>query len=140
MELSAPLPPIAAHEISIRGRIDPRSSWHVAERRVNALARDDTPKAAPWASLVEALGGSLDLANRRAAELAPTLGAVNRIIAALNTLPAGSRYDDLELALGLSTPKPIPASHDRIGEAMARVLQSLEARRLGDRGGIHALG
>ncbi|MCE2945424.1 MAG: hypothetical protein ACK5S2_04700 [Lysobacteraceae bacterium] len=141
MDPSTALPPIATHEISIRGRIDPKSSWHAAERRVAALVRDGITTAAPsWASLVEALGGSLQLANRRAAELAPTVAAVNRIIAALNALPSDSCYEDLEVALGLATPKPLPASHDRIGEAMSRVLQSLEARRLGDRGGLHALG
>ena len=141
MDESTALPPIAAHEISIRGRIDPKSSWHAAERRVSALARNGIPPDAPlWPSLVQALGGSLELSNRRAAELAPTVAAVNRIIAALNALPSSSRYEDLEVALGLSPPKPPAGSHDRIGEAMARVLQSLEARRLGDRGGLHAHG
>ncbi|MBS3896660.1 hypothetical protein [Silanimonas sp.] len=129
-----PLAPVAVHEISLRGRIDPRSSWHDAERWVAVLA-GPTAGASPWASLVQALGGNLDLARRRASELQPTIDAVNRIIAALNQLPAQAGYADLQAALGLGTPavKTEPPAHDHIGEAMNRVRDALESRRAGPR-------
>lgn len=139
METSTPLPPVAVHEISLRGRIDPKSSWHAAKRRVLALHRDDTT-AASWEALLQALGGRTDLAGRRAAELAATVDAVNRIIGVLNGLPPQAGYGDLEAALGLAPSQPTPSpAHDRIGEAMNRVLENLEARR-GGGSKQHALG
>jgi len=141
METSAPLPPVAVHEISLRGRIDPKSSWHAAKRRVLALRRDDTlAAAASWEALLQALGGRTDLAGRRAAELAATVDAVNRIIAVLNGLPPQAGYGELETALGLAPSQPTASpAHDRIGEAMNRVLENLEARR-GGGSKLHALG
>jgi len=141
METSAPLPPVAVHEISLRGRIDPKSSWHAAKRRVLALRRDDTlAAAASWEALLQALGGRTDLAGRRAAELAATVDAVNRIIPVLNGLPPQAGYGELETALGLAPSQPTPSpAHDRIGEAMNRVLENLEARR-GGGSKLHALG
>ncbi|MBS3958149.1 MAG: hypothetical protein KGZ52_01950 [Xanthomonadaceae bacterium] len=134
MDASPPLPPVAVHEVSLRGRIDPKSAWHAAERRVAALPPPSTGTAR-WATLVQALGGSLDLARRRAGELQPTVDAVNRIIHALNALPAGADYADLEAALGLDAGpgKPKATTHDHIGEAMCRVREALESRRAGHR-------
>jgi len=140
MDANTPLTPVAVHEISLRGRIDPRSSWHAAERRVTALAAGAGAGAAagasPWATLVQALGGNLDLARRRAGELQPTIDAVNRIIAALNQLPAQAGYADLQAALepGTAAAQAEPPAHDHIGDAMSRVRNALESRRTGPRG------
>jgi len=130
MNANTPLPPVAVHEISLRGRIAPRSSWHAAERRVAALA-DAADEASPWAALVQALGGNLDLARRRTGELQPTINAVNRIIAALNQLPAQAGFADLQAALelGATAAKTEPPTHDHIGDAMSRVRVALENRR-----------
>ena len=84
------------------------------------------PAQPAWSPLVLALGGSLVLANLKAVELKPTLDAVNRIIDALNALPDDANFADLERALGLREPRD---SHDRIGDAMNRVLRALESRR-----------
>lgn len=131
MAAIAPIPHVDAFDISARGRIAPHSGWHAAETRVNALATRADPEGglAPaqpaWPPLVLALGGSLVLANRRAVELKPTLDAVNRIIDALNGLEDDASFADLERALGLRGPSE---SHDRIGDAMNRVLRALESR------------
>ena len=133
MEASAPIPHVDAFDISARGRIADHSGWHRAERRVNALAlRADpdggaAPKQPAWSPLVLALGGRLVLANLKAVELKPTLDAVNRIIDALNGLPEDASFADLERSLGLREPRE---SHDRIGDAMNRVLRALESRRV----------
>jgi hypothetical protein len=133
MDAIAPIPHVDAFDISVRGRIAPHSGWHAAEKRVNTLALRSNPAggAIPpqpaWSPLVLALGGSLMLANLKAVELKPTLDAVNRIIDALNALPADADFADLERALGLREPLE---SHDRIGDAMNRVLRALESRRL----------
>jgi hypothetical protein len=132
MDASAPIPHVDAFDISARGRIAPNSGWHAAEKRVNTLALRANPDggSAPaqpaWSPLVVALGGSLLLANLKASELKPTLLAVNRIIDALNSLPGDANFADLERALGLREPRE---SHDRIGDAMSRVLRTLELRR-----------
>lgn len=134
MDATAPIPPVDAFDISSRGRIAARSGWHAAEKRVNTLAlradpeRSAFPAQPAWSPLVIALGGSLVLANLKAAELKPTLDAVNRIIDALNSLPADANFSDLERALGLREPRE---SYDRIGDAMSRVLRTLELRRTG---------
>ncbi|HAI59771.1 MAG TPA: hypothetical protein DCM32_07835 [Xanthomonadaceae bacterium] len=124
------IPPVDAFDISSRGRIADSSGWHAAEKRVNTLAlrcSDDSPPPHPvWPWLLQQLGADLALANRRAAELRPTIEAVNRVIEALNTLPADANFADLERAVGLREPR---TSLDRIGDAMTRVLRSLEARR-----------
>ncbi|GAB3736304.1 hypothetical protein GCM10028794_16790 [Silanimonas algicola] len=133
MDASAPIPHVDAFDISARGRIAAHSGWHRAERRVNALALRTDPDggAAPtqpaWSPLVLALGGRLVLANLKAVELKPTLDAVNRIIDALNALPEDASFADLERSLGLREPRE---SHDRIGDAMSRVLRALESRRI----------
>jgi len=133
MDAIAPIPRVDAFDISARGRIAPHSGWHAAEKRVNLLAQATIPDAAAvagqpaWTPLVIALGGSLVLANRKAVELKPTIDAVNRIIDALNALPDDGTYADLERSLGLREPRD---SHDRIGDAMHRVLLALESRRL----------
>ena len=132
MDAIAPIPRIDAFDISGRGRIAPTSGWHAAEKRVNALALRSSPEgsAVPpqpaWSPLVLALGGSLVLANLKAVELKPTIDAVNRIIDALNALPDDATFADLERAVGLREPRD---SHDRIGDAMNRVLRALESRR-----------
>ncbi|GIX38437.1 MAG: hypothetical protein KatS3mg127_1676 [Silanimonas sp.] len=132
MDAIDPIPRIEATDISARGRIANRSGWHVAERRVNTLALRLDPEGLPpppqpaFPILLKALGGSLALANRSVAELAPTVAAVNRIIDALNALPRDANYADLERALGLRPPRE---THDRIGDAMARVLRTLAQRR-----------
>lgn len=132
MDEPAPIRHVDAFDISVRGRIAPSSGWHAAEKRVNTLAlraldAGEAPVAHPaWPVLVQALGGELSLANRKAAELKPTLDAVNRVIDALNALPLDANYADLERALGLREPRE---SHDRIGDAMNRVLRNLELRR-----------
>lgn len=132
MDAIAPIPHVDAFDISVRGRIAPHSGWHVAEKRVNALALRTPPEAGPapsqpaWSPLLLALGGRLVLANLKAVELKPTLDAVNRIIDALNSLPRDATFADLERALGLREPQE---SHDHIGEAMNRVLRALESRR-----------
>ena len=132
MDAIAPIPHVDAFDISIRGRIASHSGWHAAEKRVNALALRADPSAGTvpaqpaWSPLVLALGGSLVLANLKAVELKPTLDAVNRIIDALNALPIDASFADLERALGLREPVE---SHDRIGDAMNRVLRALESRR-----------
>lgn len=132
MEAIAPIPHVDAFDISARGRIAPQSGWHAAEKRVNLLALRASPEggAAPaqpaWSPLLIAMGGSLVLANLKATELKPTLDAVNRIIDALNSLPGDANFADLERALGLREPRE---SHDRIGDAMNRVLRTLELRR-----------
>jgi hypothetical protein len=132
MEAIAPIPRVDAFDISARGRIAPHSGWHVAEKRVNTLALRADPDGGPvpvqpaWSPLVLALGGRLVLANLKAVELKPTLDAVNRIIDALNALPDDANFADLERALGLREPRD---SHDRIGDAMNRVLRALESRR-----------
>jgi len=132
MDAIAPIPHVDAFDISVRGRIAPHSGWHAAEKRVNTLALRSDPDrgeivAQPaWSPLVLALGGRLMLANLKAAELEPTLDAVNRIIDALNSLPPDANFADLERALGLREPRE---SHDRIGDAMSRVLRTLERRR-----------
>jgi hypothetical protein len=132
MDEYAPIPRVDAFDISARGRIAPTSGWHSAEKRVNTLAlRENDPGVPPpqhpaWPVLLQALGANLTLANRRAAELKPTLDAVNRVIEALNSLPADANYADLERAVGLREPRE---SHDRIGDAMNRVLRALELRR-----------
>lgn len=128
---SSPIPPVSAYDISARGRIAASSGWHRAEQRVNALgaACEGEPSTLPpspaWPALLARLGGGLSLANRKAAELKPTIDAANAIIAALNDLPAGAGYEDLERALGLREAR---GSHDRIGDAMSRVLRTLERR------------
>lgn len=133
MEAIAPIPHVDAFDISARGRIAPHSGWHAAEKRVNALALRTPADGGPmpsqpaWSPLVLALGGNLVLANLKAVELKPTLDAVNRIIDALNALPADASFADLERALGLRDPLE---SHDRIGDAMNRVLRALESRRV----------
>lgn len=132
MDAIAPIPHVDAFDISARGRIAPHSGWHAAEKRVNTLAlRSNSdggvaPAQPAWSPLVLALGGSLVLANLKAVELKPTLDAVNRIIDALNALPHDANFADLERALGLREP---PDSHDRIGDAMNRVLRALQSRR-----------
>lgn len=132
MEAIAPIPNVDAFDISARGRIASQSGWHLAEKRVNTLALRANPELGTvpvqpaWSPLVLALGGRLVLANLKAAELKPTIDAVNRIIEALNSLPSDANFADLERALGLREPRE---SHDRIGDAMNRVLRSLESRR-----------
>ncbi len=131
MEVIAPIPRVDAFDISGRGRIAAASGWHAAEKRVNTIAlRADpempNPVLPAWSALIKALGGDLLLANRRAAELQPTLGAVNAIIEALNALPSDVTYTDLERALGLREPRE---SQDRIGDAMSRIKRNLETRR-----------
>lgn len=131
MEVIAPIPRVDAFDISGRGRIAATSGWHAAEKRVNTIAlRTDpevpNPVLPAWPALVTALGGDLLVANRRAAELQPTLSAVNAIIDALNALPNDATYADLERALGLREPRE---SHDRIGDAMTRIRRNLETRR-----------
>ncbi len=117
------IPKVNAFDISIRGRIDSHSGWHVAEKRVNDLgARADKPSPA-WPLLIASLGGTTALANRKLADLQPTLTAVNRIIEALNSLSETSNFNDLEIALGLAQPHEL---HDRIGDAMARVMRNLK--------------
>lgn len=117
------IPKVNAFDISIRGRIDSHSGWHVAEKRVNDLgARADKPSPA-WPLLIASLGGTTALANRKLADLQPTLTAVNRIIEALNSLSETSNFHDLEIALGLAQPHEL---HDRIGDAMARVMRNLK--------------
>ena len=117
------IPKVNAFDISIRGRIDSHSGWHAAEKRVNELgAHADKPSPA-WPMLVASLGGTTALANRKLADLQPTLIAVNRIIEALNGLAETSTFNDLEIALGLTQP---PELHDRIGDAMARVMRNLK--------------
>lgn len=131
MAANAPIPHVDAFDISSRGRIGPHSGWHAAEKRVNALALRPDPEGGPataqpaWSPLVLALGGRLVLANLKAVELKPTLDAVNRIIDALNGLPDDASFADLERALGLRRARE---SHDRIGDAMSRVLRALESR------------
>lgn len=137
MEAIPRIPLVTVFDVSGRGRIAPQSGWHAAERRVNLLAlRVDREENAPprqpaWPGLLRALGGSVDLANRKSSDLQPALQAVNRIIEALNTLPADADYGDLERALGLREP---PESHDRIGDAMNRVMLALRMRREDDYG------
>ncbi|MCZ8113679.1 hypothetical protein [Silanimonas sp.] len=132
MDAIAPIPRVDAFDISARGRIAPHSGWHTAEKRVNTLALRSSPDVVgiptqpAWTPLVLALGGSLVLANRKAIELKPTIDAVNRIIDALNALPDDANFADLERALGLREPRD---SHDRIGDAMNRVLRALESHR-----------
>lgn len=131
MEAIAPIPRVDAFDISARGRIAAASGWHTAEKRVNTIALRADPEVPnpiipAWPALVTALGGDLLLSNRRAAELQPTLSAVNAIIDALNALPKDVTYADLERALGLREPRE---SHDRIGDAMSRIVRSLETRR-----------
>jgi hypothetical protein len=134
------IPFVTAFDISARGRIAASSGWHAAEKRVNGLALmggEDgaVPLAQPaWPALVRRLGGNLTLANRRAAELKPTLDAVNAIISALNTLQPGARYADLEALLGLRKARETLESHDRIGDAMGRVLRRLERRHAEEAG------
>ncbi len=134
MDETTPIPPVDAFDISARGRIVSRSSWHIAEQRVNTLALrvepDSTVTTQPaWPVLLQALGANLDLANRKAADLKPTIDAVNRVIDALNALPADAYFSDLERALDLREPRP---SQDRIGDAMNRVLRTLEHRITGE--------
>lgn len=137
MEAIPRIPLITVFDVSGRGRIAPQSGWHAAERRVNLLAlRVDREETAPplqpaWPGLLQALGGSLDLANRKSSDLQPTLRAANRIIEALNALPPDANYSELERALGLREP---PESHDRIGDAMNRVMRALRVRREDDYG------
>lgn len=132
MDANASIPLVTAFDISARGRIDPHSGWHVAEKRVNTLALRADPDGAlaptqpAWPTLLQSMGGSLQLANRKLPELQPTLKAANAIIEALNTLPPDANYADLERALGLREPRE---SHDRIGDAMSRVMRMLESRR-----------
>lgn len=132
MDEFAPIPRVDAFDISARGRIAPTSGWHSAEKRVNTLALRATTDGSPspsqpaWPVLLQALGASLSLANRKAIELRPTIDAVNRVIDALNALPLDANFADLERALGLREPRE---SHDRIGDAMNRVLRALEQRR-----------
>lgn len=132
MDAISPIPLVSAFDISARGRIADRSGWHAAEKRVNLLAlrrADDEAPQPPqpaWPYLLQRLGADLQLANRKAAELKPTVEAVNSIIAALNLLPATASFADLERALGLREPRE---SQDRIGDAMGRVLRQLESRR-----------
>lgn len=126
------IPKVDAFDISAKGRIASASGWHAAERRVNTMALRAPPEGEPappqpaWAHLLKRLGADLVLANRKAAELRPTLDAVNRVIEVLNLLPQDANYADLELALGLREPRE---SQDRIGDAMERILRSLESRR-----------
>lgn len=140
MDVIAPpdtIPLVSAFDISARGRIAASSGWHAAEKRVNGLALlggDDgaAPLTQPaWPALLRRLGVNLVLANRRAAELKPTIDAVNAVIAALNSLQPGASFADLESLLGLREP---PESHDRIGEAMGRVLRRLERRHAEEAG------
>ena len=132
MDANASIPLVTAFDISARGRIDPRSGWHLAEKRVNTLALRADPDGASapaqpiWPTLLQSMGGSLQLANRKLPELQPTLKAANAIIEALNALPSDANYADLERALGLREPRE---SHDRIGDAMSRVMRMLESRR-----------
>ena len=128
---ASPIPPVDAFDISGRGKIATGSGWHAAEKRVNTMAlrrMDDgaMPPQPAWPWLLQRLGADLALANRRATELKPTLDAVNAVIEALNALPADSNFADLERALGLREPRN---SQDHIGDAMTRVLRSLERRR-----------
>jgi hypothetical protein len=123
MDVINAIPKVNAFDISIRGRIDSHSGWHAAEKRVNELgARADKPSPA-WPLLIASLGGTTALANRKLAELQPTITAVNRIVDALNVLPDSSTFADLEIALGLVEPHEL---HDRIGDAMARVMRNLK--------------
>jgi len=123
MDASSLIPKVNALDISIRGRIDSHSGWHAAEKRVNELgARAYRPSPA-WPALLASLGGTTALANRKLAELQPTLTAANCVVDALNALPAFATYGDLEVALGLAKPREL---HDRIGDAMARVMQNLK--------------
>ena len=132
MEANPSIPFVGAFDISARGRIDPHSGWHAAEKRVNGLAARSAPdRGTPlpqpaWPALLEALGGSIQLANRRLAELQPTLRAANAIIEALNGLPYEADYAELERVLGLREPRE---SHDRIGDAMNRVMHRLAQHR-----------
>jgi len=131
MDYVGTLAPVDAIEISTRGRIHSASSWHEAERRVNLLhQRSRSPGLAlppAWPTLLLSLGGDLMLANRSMGQLRPTVDAANRIIAALNALPASGTYVDLERLIEF--PPPAPAS-DRMGEAMDRVRQGLETQRV----------
>lgn len=123
MDAISLIPKVNAFDISIRGRIDSHSGWHVAEKRVNELgARAEKPSPA-WPVILSSLGGTTAVANRKLAELQPALTAANRVVDALNALPASATYDDLEVALGLAKPREL---HDRIGDAMARVMQNLK--------------
>ena len=132
MEPIQPIPHVHAFDISARGRIAASSGWHLAEKRVNTMAlRADAEDGAPppqpaWPHLLQRLGAPLALSNRKAAELAPTLDAVNAVIDVLNALPGSATYADLERAVGLRPPRE---SADRIGDAMGRVLRQLENRR-----------
>lgn len=132
MDTFDPIPEVDAFDISARGRIAPQSGWHLAEKRVNTMALrtspdDDTVVPQPaWPWLLQQLGANLALANRKAVELKPTLDAVNRVIQALNGLSADAHFADLERALALREPRE---SQDRIGDAMSRVLRTLEQRR-----------
>lgn len=132
MEPVHPIPHVHAFDISARGRIAAASGWHLAEKRVNTMALrsapgDDAPPPQPaWPHLLQQLGATLSLSNRKAAELAPTLAAVNAVIDALNALPGDANYADLERAVGLRPPRE---SADLIGDAMGRVLRQLENRR-----------
>ena len=139
--LSGPIPLVSAFDISVRGRIVASSGWHRAESSVNAKALrgdDEGGTSVPqpgWTILLERLGGSSQLANRKAAELKPTIDAANLIITALNDLSERSTFADLERALGLREPR---SSHDRIGDAMSRVLRDLEHRRADPRDSLEA--